>query len=148
MAYSMARSFTTGSERGQAEADRAGVGVRLRAERGAPAAEHLGVRAELDVRLEPEDRLVLSESLFIRDGRKPLTGKPLRLGVAAGAPTARWNAALDRRGDPVQPLARPVAVRSPAGRNRQAVLGREPDRHGQIAAIPARLDGIGAQAAR
>ena len=48
---------------GQAQADRAGLGVGLLAEGGGAAAEHLRRRAELDVRLQPDHRLVAGEDL-------------------------------------------------------------------------------------
>ena len=43
---------------GQAQADRADLGVGLGAEVGRAAAEHLGARAQLDVRLQADHRLV------------------------------------------------------------------------------------------
>ena len=50
---------------GQAQADRAGVRVRLGAELGRAAAEHLRRGAEFDVRLEADDRLVLGQHFLV-----------------------------------------------------------------------------------
>ena len=57
MASSTACSLRTGSEPGQAEADRADVDVGLVAERVAAPAEQLGLRLQLAVHLEPDDHL-------------------------------------------------------------------------------------------
>ena len=52
---------------GQAKADRAHLGVGLGAERRRTAAEHLRAGAELDVRLQADDRLVRLQRLVVRD---------------------------------------------------------------------------------
>ena len=57
MVASIAALLATGSAAGQAEADRADLGVRLGAEVGRAAAEHLGVGAQLDVGLQADHRL-------------------------------------------------------------------------------------------
>ena len=55
---STARALSDRQRARQPEADRAGVGVRRVAERQLAAAEHLRPRLQLDVDLQPDDRLV------------------------------------------------------------------------------------------
>ncbi len=70
----------------QAEADRADRSVRVRAEHGRAAAEHLRRGAELDVCLEPDDGLVPGHGLVERDG--PLPGHGHRPCFAAHRPAS------------------------------------------------------------
>ena len=68
MVYSIARSFTTGSEPGRPR-QTGQVWVFGSAPNVVMQPQNILVtRAELDVRLEPEDRLVLLQRLFVRDG--------------------------------------------------------------------------------
>src|SRR5204863_576070 len=91
-----------GQDAGHALADRAGLAVRGRAEGGGAAAEHLRARQEVDVDLEPDDRLVARRhgrpsSVRPRDGEEAVTPAPL---PEAPAPVAG-------RASPSPPRRRP-----------------------------------------
>ena len=87
MADSTAVRLTTGSDAGQAQADRADLGVRLGAELGRAAAEHLGLRVQLDVHLEPEHRVEALDDLVVVDQRR----------ARSSSVTSSSGTALDQR---------------------------------------------------
>src|SRR5215472_4321263 len=127
----------------QAETDRAGLAVRLRAEgRDAPA-EHLCPGAELHVRLEAEDRLVPLQRIFVRDGHDETSpfasvssGCPRRAVNAASTAAATRYSRSSASGGAItwSPTGSPFSGASPIGT--------------EIAALPARLDGIVHRSAR
>ena len=65
MVASIAALLATGRLPGQAQADRADLGVGLGAELGRAAAEHLRPGAELDVGLQPDHRLVAGDRVVV-----------------------------------------------------------------------------------
>ncbi len=86
---------------GQAQADRADQGVRLTAEPGRAAAEHLGHGAELDVRFEADHRVVAAHRVVV--------GNQVHGRVVAHALLLPGRAARPARG------SRPAAGRPGAG---------------------------------
>src|SRR5262249_28721172 len=139
-----------GQRPGQAQAHRAEVGVGLAAERGRAAAEQLGPGAQLDVRLQADQRIVPGHCLVIGDqprGRagaghqaSPFaafsSGYPLRAPRAAppAAPTRYIRSSASTGAMICRPTGRPSSGASPQGTD--------------SAALPARSDGIVNRSAR
>ena len=107
------------------------------------------LRAQLDVHLEPEDRVEPRDRLVVRQqarsSARSIRGRDATVqrempGRAAGRPSSCTQLALQRGADPVEPVVG-QRRRHDLQADRQAVLGGQPDRD-RAPALPARLDGM------
>ena len=98
---------------GQAETDRADLGVGLRAETGRAAAEHLRPRAELDVRLQADHRLEAGDGVLIGRQHGRTHKGELQVGCASGPTTTSLVGSPDNS---PPGFALPRQLRARAGR--------------------------------
>ena len=120
---------------GQAQADRADLGVGFGAEGGRAGAEHLGPGAQLHVGLQADHRLVALHRLGERDQRvgHVMVYSPFA-SASSGWPQRLRERGLGRGGDPVEPVVGQRG-RHHLQPDRQAVLVGQParDRDGRVA---------------
>ena len=136
IAYSTAVALTAGSAPGRPRRDRRDLRVRLGTERDLGTVEHLGARAQLDVHLDPDDRVVA------RDGVVVVHQRAHRAISSSGALSEQravpgvLQQRLERRAHPVQPVVG-LGRRQDLEPDRQAVVGqsrrqRHPGDAGQV----------------